>query len=85
MLLGSNPVSAHPRINTSRLLHLRSPDDFSDLGHTDICSGDCFFVGFKFHVEGLDLFQVVGEDGGFLVDGFAEVALHFRGKVHSPD
>jgi len=69
-LLGSNPVSAHLRIKTSRLLHLRSPDDFSDLGHKDIRCGDGFFVRVEFHVEGLDFFQVVGEDGGFLVDGF---------------
>jgi len=67
------------------MLPLRSPDDFSDFWHEDIRRGDGFFVRVEFHVEGLDFFRVVGEDGGFLVDGFAEVAFHFRGKVYSPD
>jgi len=54
---------------------LRSPHDFSDLGHEDIHGGNGLFVWAEFHVEGLDFFRVVGEDGGFLVDGFAEVNI----------
>mmetsp|Transcript_15972 Transcript_15972/g.44172 ORF Transcript_15972/g.44172 Transcript_15972/m.44172 type:complete len:530 (-) Transcript_15972:142-1731(-) len=64
---------------------LRSSNDFTNLGNQNIGGSDRLLIFVQFHVEGLDIFRVIHQDDGLLVNLFAQVSLVFRWKINSPD
>ena len=66
------------------LLSLGSADDFADFGDEHVHCSDRFFIGVFPHVEGFDLFWVVGEDNRLFAVLFGEIPLVFRLEVVAP-